>query len=310
MSKRGIPFLSALLLLTAPAVAYATDAPEAWSASDSAIRANAAGITLPMTVAGLSLSKSGEMSNGGAGIDNVAQYLSEDGAIQATLYVYRPGYADTALAAYMTDKAVMERFGGKTRRTAYASAPAAGRAGTAIRAVYDDAGDGALTTAAAFAQSGPWMVKLRVTGPTEQRNAVLAGLDGMLAALRFDDPAGLQAAAPVEPAACATTTPAKPGYCLRGTIDAVDGRYDLLQRTGAAGAAIIVPIDDAGTVFAFDPEASGKAYRLSLHAIGETKIYGSYDAIPTPRQIAAIIDGTDPRMADAKANDPKAANAR
>src|SRR3546814_4655611 len=79
----------------------------------------------------------------------------------------------------MTDKAVTERFGARTRRTAYASVAVAGHADGAIRAVYDDAADGALTTAAAFLHVGRWLVKLRVTGPTERRKEVLAGLDGM-----------------------------------------------------------------------------------------------------------------------------------
>lgn len=307
MSRRAIHFCSMLMLLATPALAYAGttggDA-EAWSTSADAIRANGPGITLPMTVAGLSLSKSGDMSNGGKGIDNVAQYLSEDGAIQATLYVYRPGYADAALAAYMTDKAVMERFGARTRRTAYTSATAAGRSGTAIRAVYDDAADGALTTAAAFVQSGEWMVKLRVTGPSDQRKAVLAGLDGMIAALQVDDPARLAAVTPARIAPCAAPSSAN---CLRGTVDTAEGRYDLIQRSVDA---VIVPMDDAGTTLSFDRAASDQAYILTMRAIGETRSLGSYATLPTTRQIAAIIDGADPRMAGAKANDPRAANAR
>jgi hypothetical protein len=310
LSKRGIPFLPALLLLAAPAIAQAADEPEAWSTTDSAIRANGAGVTLPMSVAGLSLSKSGEASNGGMGIDNIAQYVSEDGAVQATLYVYRPDQADAAIAGYMTDKAVSERFGTKTRRTAYASAPAAGRQSTAIRAVYDDAADGDLVTTAAFLQSGDWVVKLRVTGPSDQRKAVIAGLDGMLAALRFDDPAALRTLAPATPKDCAAKQTPAATYCLRGTVQAADGSYDLLQRTDVANGAIIVPMDDAGTMLSFDPEASSAAYRLSYHAIGETRRYGSYASLPAPRQIAAIIDGTDLQLAETKSTQGRAADAR
>ena len=79
---------------------------------------------------GLSLAKSGEASNGGRAVDNYAQYLSQDGAVQATLYVYMPTYADASLAAYMTDKAIMERFGSRTRRTAYEATRSATRATT------------------------------------------------------------------------------------------------------------------------------------------------------------------------------------
>ena len=182
MPTRALILLSAALGLAMPALAHAGEDAEAWTPTATALRANAAGISLPQTVGGLSLAKSGEASNGGRAVDNYAQYLSQDGAVQATLYVYMPTYADASLAAYMTDKAIMERFGAKTRRTAYDSAAVAGQPGRAIRAVYDDAADGALTTAAGFVHAGRWIVKIRVTGPTDQRDAVLAGLDAMLLA--------------------------------------------------------------------------------------------------------------------------------
>lgn len=326
MRRFALPLLPALLAFSAPAMAQDV---EAWTPTDTALRANAAGIALPQTVAGLSLSKSGELSNGGKGVDNYAQYLSEDGAIQATLYVYMPSYADAALAAYMTDKAVMERFGTKTRRTAYAGAAAGGRQGTAIRAVYDDAADGALTTGAAFVHAGRWMVKLRVTGPSERRKEVLAGLDGMLAGLRFDDPQSLHAAAPAEFAPCPVTdgadarlTSAAPvtetatlsvphdgagRLCVRGAVETAEGHYDMLQQAGVQGGAILVPVDDAGTLLAVDPAGKG-GYRLSIHSVGQTDLYGLYDKIPSARQIAAILEGKDPQTAQAGAIADHAAN--
>ncbi|WP_323810117.1 hypothetical protein [Sphingobium baderi] len=329
---RALPLVSVLLALSAPASARAADAVEAWTPTQTALRANAAGIALPQTVAGLSLAKSGEASNGGKGIDNYAQYLSEDGTIQATLYVYLPSYADAALAAYMTDKAVMERFGAKTRRTSYASVAAGGHPGTAIRAVYDDAADGALATAAAFVHAGRWVVKMRVTGPAERRKDVLAGLDGMIASLAFDDPETLHAAAPAKINPCpapdsrdARLTDAAPAgaegsgiiaiprdgqgsLCLRGTIETAEGRYEMLQQAGVEGGAIIVPTDDMGGLIAFDPAADGTGYRLSMHALGRTDLYGVYDRVPSTRQIAAIIDGKDPQTAQAQATTAYAAN--
>jgi hypothetical protein len=323
---------AAAIFVAVPSLAQAADT-EAWTPTQSAIRAAAAGVTLPQTVAGLSLSKSGEASNGGRAVDNYAQYLSEDGAIQATLYVYLPTYADASLAAYMTDKAVMERFGAKTRRTAYASAPAAGRADGAIRAVYDDAADGALTTAAGFVHAGRWIVKVRVTGPTERRGEVLKGLDGMLANLSLDDPSSLHATAPASFAACPATpaadarlTPAdaasegtapqavrmpregKDALCIRGTVKTAQGSYDMLQQSGRSDGAIIVPVDDSGTVLALDPALDTKRYKLSIHMVGQTDLYGQYDGVPSPRQIAAILDGKDPQTAQAGAIATYAAN--
>ncbi|BBD97999.1 hypothetical protein SAMIE_1015000 [Sphingobium amiense] len=316
--------------MTTPALAAGE--PEAWTPTATALRAPAAGIVLPQTVGDLSLAKSGEASNGGRAIDNYAQYLSEDGEIQATLYVYMPTYADAALAAYMTDKAIMARFGSKTRRTAYASAPVGGQPGRAIRAVYDDAADGALTTAAGFVHAGRWIVKLRVTGPTARRAEVVAGLDAMLANLAVDDPATLHAATPVRFAQCpasdtaqASLAPAATGetapprdvgiprdgqdsLCVRGTIATADGRFEMLQQAGRADGPIIVPMDDSGTLLALDPAQDGAGYRLSIHMVGQTDLYGTYDRAPNAAQVAAIIDGTDPQTAQAAAVAAYAAN--
>ncbi|WHO40627.1 hypothetical protein PMI04_008585 [Sphingobium sp. AP49] len=335
MPKSALFLCSMALCLAAPSLARAADDIEAWTPTDTAIRATAAGISLPQTVASLSLAKSGEVSNGGKGIDNYAQYLSEDGAIQATLYIYLPAYADASLAAYMTDKAVMERFGGKTHRTAYDSVVAGGRAGTAIRAVYDDAADGALTTAAAFAHAGRWMVKLRVTGPTERRAEVLAGLDGMLAGLKFDEASALHATSPASFGACPiddstdarltrmvpSGTAGQPvpqevripregrdNLCIRGTVQTAEGSYDMLQQAGHSDGAIIVPVDDSGTVLAFDPATRDVGYQLSIHMVGQTDLYGVYDKVPSGRQIAAILDGKDPQTAQAEATAVYAAN--
>jgi hypothetical protein len=321
MFKPVLSLLPVLLIASAPALADAVEEHEAWSASDTSLRADAAGISLPQTIAGLSLAKSGEVSNGGKGIDNYAQYLSEDGAIQATVYVYLPSYADSSLAAHMTDRAIMERFGTKTRRTAYASAPLAGQTGRAIRAVYEDAADGALTTAAGFAHAGRWLVKLRVTGPTERRKEVLAGLDSMLNGLRFDDPGSVKPIAPARFAACPTQdgTDAKltaqapaaaadaapliegrASFCVRGQVRTAEGSYDVLQQRDVANGAVIVPVDDAGTVMTFDPAAAGKGYQLSIHSIGQTQLFGVYDRVPSSRQIAEILGGKDPQTAQAR----------
>jgi hypothetical protein len=328
MPKRAWSLLSAVLALAAPAVAAAA-ADEAWTPTETVLRSDAAGISLPQSVGGLSLSKSGEVSNGGKGIDNYAQYLSEDGAIQATLYVYLPSYADASLSAHMTDKAIMARFGTKTRRTAYATVPVAGEKQGAIRAVYDDAADGALTTAAGFVHAGRWIVKLRVTGPTERRHEVLAGLDGMLKGLQFDRPAAIQPTTPASFAACPTkedhdarltpemaAAPAevelpregRGSLCVRGRVQTADGSYDMLQQSGVDGGAVIVPVDDAGTLLAFDPAAGRRGYQLSIHSVGQTELFGIYDKVPSPRQIAEILDGKDPQTAQARTTADYAAN--
>ena len=69
-----------------------------------------------------------------------------------------------------------------------------------------------------------------------------------------------------------------------------------------------MPIDDAGTVVAFDPAVDGKGYQLSKHSVGETKLYGVYDRVPSSRQIAKILDGKDPQTAQARTTAAYAAN--
>lgn len=330
MRNYALSWLPAVLALCVVAPTRADEVKEAWTPTATMLRAEAAGISLPQQIAGLALSKSGEASKGGEGVDNYAQYLSEDGAIQATVYVYLPSYADASLAAYMTDKAIAERFGSKTRRTAYGTVAAGGRPETAIRAIYDDAADGALSTGAAFIHAGRWLVKLRITGPTERREAVVAGLDGMISALRFDDAAALHRTKAASFAACPAGESATNArlsaehaeglaqisiqpdgqdvLCVRGQIQTAEGSYDMLQKAGADDSAVIVPVDDMGTVLAFDRPRSGQGYQLSIHSVGQTDLYGVYDRIPSAQQIAAILDGRDPQTAQAKSTAAYAAS--
>lgn len=340
MLKCALPVISALLCLSAAPLAHASEETGAWDMSDTGVRVAAAGIAAPTAAASLSLQKTGEFSNGGKSIDNYAQYVSDDGAIQATLYVYLPTYADAALGAYMTDRAIIERFGSKTRRTSYDSVAAAGQAGTAIRAIYDDAAEGRLTTAAALIHAGRWMVKLRVTGPAERRDEVVAGIDAMLTGLHVDKGTTLYAATPPSVGACPTdnhadarpigpkgarhtdNTARDPGFprdgrdalCVRGKIQTAEGSYDILQAVNGASGSILVPMDDTGTVMAFDPVTTGRqangqtGYRLSIHSVGKTDVYAAYDRLPSSRQIAAILDGSDPAMAQAHSTTAYAAN--
>jgi hypothetical protein len=320
-----------MLALALPASALAA-APVgdggAWETDANNVRASAAGISVPQQAGTLSLVKSGEISNSGEGLDNYAQFASEDGVVQGTAYIYMPSYADAAVSAYMTDKAIHERFGPQTKRIAYGLAPAGGHAGVAIRSVYSGA-DGELITAAALVHAGRWLVKLRVTGTADRAAEVKAGLDAMLAKLQFDKTslpvtatADRIGACPVAdgPGAAVMDVPtsasdatavaegkAEPassfsfprdgrdGMCVRGTARVGADTYDILQTaSGADGAApVLIPLDDAGRVMRFDRITGSSGYRLTVHQVGRTDVYNVYDRIPTSSQIAAIIDGSD-----------------
>lgn len=330
MPKRALSLLLAGIAATLTPHAMAAD-DGAWTMAGDMIRVAAAGISAPTTLATMALDKTGEISNGGRGIDNIAQYVSADGAVQASIYIYMPGFADAALGAHMTDRAIMERFGPATRRTSYDSVGVGGRPDAAIRAVYDDAGDGTLTTAAAMIHAGRWLVKLRITGPSERRAEVLADLDAMLSGLRFDPSATPLAAAPLVPASClvqargiarpvddgsADLAARQPGFpsdgrdalCVRGHVKTASGALEILQGVGDARGSVLVPVDDGGTVMAFDPVGTSGAYRLSIHSVGRTEVYDAYDRLPSEAQIAAILDGKDPATARARSTTAYAAS--
>lgn len=311
----ALSLISAALAFAFPMAGQAvvsSPVPEAWMAVDGMLRSGTAGISITQNVGSLSLAKSGEASRGGSGVDNYAQFLSQDGAVQATLYIYLPSYADASLAAYMTDKAIMDRFGAKTRLSAYEAVDVAGQNNGAIRAVYDDAADGALTTAAAFVHAGRWLAKIRITGPTERRDEVLAGIDAMLSSLRFDDVASIHSSRIANYPACGQgghiPQQGSERFCVRNRIETADGSYEMLQAQGVKDGSVIVPVDDMGTVLAFDRSTGDRGFRLSIHSIGQTDIYGVYDRLPGAKQIAAILDGKDPRIAQASRAMNHAAN--
>jgi hypothetical protein len=312
--------LSFMLAVTLPGASHAAVSSSddgAWQPYENSLRANAAGITIPQSAGSLSLTKSGEISDQGDGLDNYAQFTSVDGVVQATAYVYMPSYADAAISSYMTDKAIHERFGAETRRTAYRVTSAGKHNDSAIRSVYSGAG-GQLVTEAAFVHAGRWMIKLRVTGPGERAREIRSAMDAMLAGLRFDEgispaPVVAQQVAPcpaadgVEARIVAGKTSqdaegsdfafprdGKDGLCVRGTVQAGDASYDILQASGGRdGSPVLIPLNDAGKVMRFDRLPTGTGYRLTIHQVGRTDVYNAYDRIPTKEQIAAIIDGSD-----------------
>lgn len=310
-----LPLMLSLLLPAMPAVAAPQ---EAWRVTDAGARVSAAGILLPATAASLSLVKSGELSAGGKGIDNVAQYVSEDGAVQGTAYVYLTSYADAAVAAYMTDKAIIAHFGDATRRTSFAAVPVGGVANGAIRSFYDNAADGQLATVSALIHAGRWLVKLRVTGPSDRATDVAAGMDAMLAGMRFDQSAAVHPARAEEFGPCGKTRtgPAvgadfprdgQDALCIDRTVQTADNAYETLRPVNAAGP-VIVPLDDAGRTMRFVRDAKTADYQMTIHSVGRLDHYDSYTAIPAARVLATMIDGTDKRTAKPRSSTAYAAN--
>jgi hypothetical protein len=271
-------------------------APEAWRVDGATVALDAAGVILPIEVGGLNLVKSGEISQGGSGIDNYAQFTSPDGVVQATAYIYLPSYADAGIAAYVTDQAVHEHFGAATRRTAFSAVAAGGTPAGALRAFYENAADGALVTGAAFIHAGRWIVKLRVTGPTERSADVRAGLDSMLSAIRFAPGTAVQPAIARDVTPCAEEDRQAQGFCIRGTLS-VDGAQIAMLQPRGDGDTVLIPLDDAGQLMMVEKLPRNGGYQLSMHAVGRTDIYDVCDHMPSNQQIAAILNGSDPATA-------------
>ncbi|HEX8382344.1 MAG TPA: hypothetical protein VF592_03110 [Sphingomonas sp.] len=192
----------------------------AWAVTPDTVVLAAAGVTLPARAGVTALARTGEFSRPGTGVDNHAQYESGDRQVFATAYVYRAAYADAALAAYGTDRAIRGRFGSAIRVAEQGAVTAGGQAGAAIRSVYDGAVlDGAATTtAAAFVRVDSWIVKLRASGPAERRGEVTAALDALIAGLAIRPGARIFAAQPLRFAAPCPAVRGRDARPMRGEV--------------------------------------------------------------------------------------------
>lgn len=287
-----LSLLALALLCSTPAFAQANDA-DSWVTMADTVRVSAAGIALPQQAGPVALAKTGEISDPGTGMNSYARYVSPDEVVQASVFIYRPGYADTTLAALGTERAILERFGPGTRRAAQTVLSAGGTSGAALRILYEGAAGGELALASAFVQAGPWMVKLRVTATRDRAADVKAAVDALVAGLAFDAPATLKPARTLAIHDCAARD-ASAQWCRRDVVAVGEARFDVLQSAQAGSqGAIFIPTDDAAGLLRFDPLAGKGGYRLTRYGIGGGRVAGDFATLPSTSQIAALIDGKD-----------------
>lgn len=191
--------LLAIALFAAPP-ATAQDVGGAWKVEQGRVGLRIAKVAFPDRAGVVALTKTGEFSNKGEALDNYAQYESPDGKVFATAYVYRSTYADAALAAYATSRAILSRFGATTRLAEQSTVAFAGQSGGALRQVFTGARhSGAdLTSTAAFARVGSWIVKLRASGPADRGAEIVAALDALIAGAGSDLDAKIYPVAPLK----------------------------------------------------------------------------------------------------------------
>lgn len=128
----------------------------------------------------------------GSARDTIAQYATDDGQIQATIYLYQNGAPDALLAKIATDRAVTLRFGASTDAGPDTIFALAGKPGTGLRSDYANGSappgfglTGPVTTASVFAHTQFTVIKVRITGPDQRRKDVLDGLNSLVAGLDF-----------------------------------------------------------------------------------------------------------------------------
>src|ERR1043165_2008813 len=185
----------------APAPRTYTDA-ELWHRSGDRVTFTLAHISLPQRLGVVGLRETGGLDQG-RGLDNTAQFRSDDNAILASVYIYYPPIAHAGLTAFMTDRALDTLSNGGLRRLSSGAVPVGGVANGAIRMSYGGY-QGRLASSAAFIKAGRWIVKLRVSGPESRRADVEATMDALLFALRFEGDARPRAAALLDIQACPT----------------------------------------------------------------------------------------------------------
>lgn len=328
--------LAAGLALASPASAQSLRIDEsAWSApGDEAPRPIKADISVPRAFGPLTLRQLLPARPGGW--DNVAQYGSDDRALVATIYIYRPVIADAGFAAIMTTEAIFAGFGREIEGGPRTLAPAGGVAQAAHRQVYLAGlkrGNGpALTLATGFAvlKAGQWLVKVRVTGPAQRRDEIERALDGLLGELRFGADAVVKPAYPDTVTECPDSGSERParrqsgkaagpfaamsGILADSLTDLAKGPRALcvmVRRTGPAYLDIVLratkgdgtPLallsgDSGNGVYVIPPLfGGGTGWGALKVGVADGVVFGPFDAAPTADQLMAIPTGGDIRWA-------------
>lgn len=176
-----------------------------WERAGDRITFALAGISVPVAPGATRLDRTVEASREGRGLDNALLYLSADGQVFATVYIYAPALADPALTSYMTDYAIHLTSGPALRTLRTAVVAVGGREGVAIRFDYAGARQERLASSAAFMRIGRWIVKLRVSGPEARRAEVETAMNALLQGLRFEGQVQPGRVAPLSPQDCRHT---------------------------------------------------------------------------------------------------------
>jgi hypothetical protein len=288
-----------------------------------------AGIALPLSAGTLKKADLTQYDRDGA--DLAARYLSADQAIQGTIYLSEPTFADTGLAFLATDEAIRLRWGPPTHAGADRLRPVAGVKDAERRVTYEGAksGETPLVTIASFLRAGSWLVVAQVTGPTQQTQEINRDLDALVAGMAFAKgyeplPANVIRTEPCQPrdrsvAAKVTRPQMGDGLEFLSGSGALGGKaperlcLESLEVFGQTALQIYRPLDKADRPYstrlyallgnsgvilevAESRQEPGAFYALR-HGAGRATVFGKFDREPSIGQIRALTVAPDKQPA-------------
>jgi hypothetical protein len=288
-----------------------------------------AGIALPLSAGTLRKADLSQYDKDGA--DLAARYLSADQAIQGTIYLSEPTFADTGLAFLATDAAIRLQWGEATHLSADQLGPVAGVKDAERRVTYVGAKSGQtpLVTIASFVRAGSWIVVSQVTGRTEQTREINQDLDALLAGITFAKgyeprPTNVIRTEPCQPrdrsvAAKVTRPQMGDGLKFLSGSGALGGKAperlcrESLEVFGQTALQIYRPLDQADRSYsprlyallgnsgvilevAESRQEPGAFYALR-HGVGRATVFGKFDREPSIGQIRALTVAPDKQPA-------------
>lgn len=174
-----------------------------WFTTQGGISVHHSGIILPYKLNSLNAVSDTAPKSGSNGLDNIIQYRNADSGLFASIYIYRPSFTDAELTAKMTDNAINIGFGVDGAATVYKTSAFGGNDNGAIILGYDKT-DKNLSTAAAFAEVGSWILKIRVSGSEAEFDDVINVMNKALDTIKLDDDISVEDLSIQQPKTCKT----------------------------------------------------------------------------------------------------------
>ena len=206
------PIVGLVMLTALPEAARAQEkTPATWVSNAGMATAKSSDISIPLTAG--TLTNYALKDAKGDGADMAAQYETPDGKILGTIFIYAPTRPDAGLTFLATDESIRRRFGSTVQKIEDSLVPLAGVANAGRRVVYTGNADsklrgdpdGRIYGTAAFVRAGPWMIKVRVSGPISRSTEIGQDLDALLAGLKLGKLARPLPQSPIVTTDCAPT---------------------------------------------------------------------------------------------------------